>query len=638
MTKARIAVLLLPLLALISFPHLTSAEPPPLNLVETQGQGRFGIVQAYESPLLAQSAGARWERISLWWNQIQPNGPQEWRTDKLISDTQIEAELQRGMTLVGLLGNPPAWATRNGSVPMNLSLAPTDPENYWARFVREMVKRYAGRIDYWIIWNEPDIDTGSDWSTWAGSEEEYYQLLKAAYLTARAANPAARIIFGGTTYWADSIKGRKLFLERVLERAVLDPSSRANNFYFDVVNIHIYSKSGDMYDIPTEYRDVLNRYGTKKPIWIGEANVVPWNDPAAPMPPGGYRATMDEQASFFIQGFALALAAGVERIGAFKLVDGPLHSGEAYGLVRNDGSIRPAFSAFQTAARYFSGFSNARYNVVEDMERVTMESGDRKVSVLWNPTPKPSAIRIRATGTRATRVDKYGRTTPLNVPIVPGQNYYTFDLPPATANVPDIDASTYIIGGDPVILVEEGVGQGLRLSPKEVHYPITGYSVGGGFLDFFEKWGGVPVFGYPRGTEVIEGGRTIQYFQKARFEFFPELAGTPYQVQLGLLAMELTKSRSFPKVEAFDSTPQKVFFPQTGHSLQGPFLKFFQEHGGVDVLGYPISEELLEGGARVQYFQRMRLEVHTSTTGPARLEIGNLGDAYLEAKGLLKLP
>ncbi|MDP2726880.1 MAG: hypothetical protein Q8P59_05005, partial [Dehalococcoidia bacterium] len=343
MIKARIGALLLPLLALIIiFLPTASAEPPPASPPEALDQGRFGIVAAYEAPALAQAAGARWERLSFWWNQIQPGGPQEWRTDKVVSDQQIDGELRRGMTLVGLLGNPPDWATRNGSVPQNLSLSYADPQNYWGRFVRDMVKRYAGRINYWIIWNEPDIDAGNSWSTWAGSEEEYYQLLKTAYIAAKAANPDAQIIFGGTTYWTDAVNGRKLFLERVLERAVLDPTSRANNYYFDIVDLHIYSKSWDMYDIPMAYREVLDRYGTQKPLWIGEANVVPWNDPAAPMPPGGYRATLDEQASFTIQGLALALAAGVERISIFKMTDGPLTNGEAYGLVRNDGSTRPA--------------------------------------------------------------------------------------------------------------------------------------------------------------------------------------------------------------------------------------------------------------------------------------------------------
>jgi len=637
--QAKLGFLLLPLLImLVISPSLTSAEPPPLNPPGGQSQGRFGIVEAYEAPNLAAASGAQWERLFFWWNQVQPTGPQDWKLDKIIPDQKIDAERQRGMTLVGLLGNPPSWATRNGSVPANLSSGVTDPQNYWAGFVSKMVKQYAGRIDYWIVWNEPDIDAGGSWSTWAGSEEEYYQMLKAAYLAAKAANPAAKIIFGGTTFWADSLVGRKLFLERVLERAVLDPTARANNYYFDIVNLHIYSKSQDMYDIPQSYREVLSSYGIEKPIWIGESNVVPWNDPAASLPPGGYRATLEEQASFVIQGFALAMAANVERISIYKMMDGTNVNGEAYGLVRNDGTTRPAYAAFQTAAKLFSGFSGARYDDLLGVNRVIMESGDKKVTVLWNPDPKPKTVRLRAIGVHATQYNKYGQAVPLKVPIVYGQNFYSFDMALATANVADFSPNYYIIGGDPVILVEEGIGQGIPLSQTEMFYPITGHSVGGGFLEFFNKYGGTAMFGYPRSQEIKEGGKTVQYFQKARFEYFPEFAGTPYQVQLGLLQMDLARNQSFARVEPFEGTPDRVYFPETGHSLQGGFLRFVQQHGGLDVFGYPMSEEITQGNIKTQYFQRTRLEYHVSGPTQGALDIGNVGDEYMVARGLLTPP
>lgn len=635
---SRTILSLLALIVLIPTSSITSASSPPLNPPEAQGQGRFGIVESYEAPNLAQAAGARWERICFWWNDIQPNGPQEWKTNLILSDQKINSELQGGMNLVGLLGNPPKWATRNGSVPANLSGNIADPENYWARFVGEMVKRYAGRIDYWIIWNEPDIDAGESWSTWAGSEEEYYLLLKSAYLAAKAANPAAKIIFGGTTYWSDALAGRKLYLERVLERAALDPTAKENGYYFDIVDLHVYSKSSDMFDIPKDYRDAMKRYGIDKPLWIGEANVVPWNDPVAPMPPGGFRATLDEQASFVVQGMALAMAAGIERVGFYKLVDGELTHGEAYGLVRNDGSTRPAFSAFQTGARLFSQFSQARYDDTLEVDRVVMESAGKRTTVLWNPLPTPKSVKIRAVGTEATLYNKLGQATPLKIPVAYGENFYDFDLAPATANVVDMLPDHYIIGGDPVILVEEGVGQRLRLSPTEVFYPITGYSVGGGFLDFFERWGGVAMFGYPRSQEVREGGRGVQYFQKARFEYFPEHVGTPYEVQLGLLQLDLVGQNAFAKIAPFESTPERAFFPETGHSIQGGFLRFFLQRGGVDILGYPLSEETTQGNLRIQYFQRARFEYHAAGSSQGALDIANIGDEFLEARGLLKLP
>ena len=38
---------------------------------------------------------------------------------------------------------------------------------------------------------------------------------------------------------------------------------------------------------------------------------------------------------------------------------------------------------------------------------------------------------------------------------------------------------------------------------------------------------------------------TVQYFQRNRFEYHPELAGTPYSIQLGLLGVQYTAKRLF---------------------------------------------------------------------------------------------
>ena len=62
--------------------------------------------------------------------------------------------------------------------------------------------------------------------------------------------------------------------------------------------------------------------------------------------------------------------------------------------------------------------------------------------------------------------------------------------------------------------------------PKVRYFPETGCTVGHGFLEFFEQYGGVRVFGFPLTDEVTERvgdvDRTVQYFEKAVFEYWPE--------------------------------------------------------------------------------------------------------------------
>jgi hypothetical protein len=69
----------------------------------------------------------------------------------------------------------------------------------------------------------------------------------------------------------------------------------------------------------------------------------------------------------------------------------------------------------------------------------------------------------------------------------------------------------------------------------------TNHSVAFGFREFWLKYGGVATFGYPISEEFNElnpdTGRvhTVQYFERARFEYHPEHAGTEFAVLLGLL-------------------------------------------------------------------------------------------------------
>ena len=51
----------------------------------------------------------------------------------------------------------------------------------------------------------------------------------------------------------------------------------------------------------------------------------------------------------------------------------------------------------------------------------------------------------------------------------------------------------------------------------------TGFQVCYAFLDFFNSYGGIAQFGYPISNLELRDGRLVQYFQRARFEWHPEL-------------------------------------------------------------------------------------------------------------------
>lgn len=143
-----------------------------------------------------------------------------------------------------------------------------------------------------------------------------------------------------------------------------------------------------------------------------------------------------------------------------------------------------------------------------------------------------------------------------------------------------------------------------------VYFPHTGHHLSNrlGFLDFWRANGQGLIFGAPLTEEIDEDGRIVQYFERARFEYHPELAGTPHQVQLGLIGREILGDRQ-PVAEPMPQHGVR-FFPETGRSLWGEFLGYWERRGELPIFGYPISEETLEDGRIVQYFERARLEYH----------------------------
>jgi len=78
-----------------------------------------------------------------------------------------------------------------------------------------------------------------------------------------------------------------------------------------------------------------------------------------------------------------------------------------------------------------------------------------------------------------------------------------------------------------------------------------------------------------------------------------------------------------------EAAPAARFFAPTGHWVQGDFLTFFDQHGGLDVFGYPRTEPFYTDGRLVQYFQRERLESWPENPPPYNVQLMLIGDAVM---------
>jgi len=171
-------------------------------------------------------------------------------------------------------------------------------------------------------------------------------------------------------------------------------------------------------------------------------------------------------------------------------------------------------------------------------------------------------------------------------------------------------------------------------APNQRYFPQTGHFVSNGMLRYWESFGGLATFGYPITEEFMEGGHVVQYFERARFEWHPGTWPERYDILLGRLGTELTIGRqqetAFRPIQA-SSDANCTFYAATGHRLCFGFRDYWNLNGGLATFGYPISEEFVENGVVVQYFERQRLEYHPQNPVPWKVLGGLLGTQRYQA-------
>jgi hypothetical protein len=84
-----------------------------------------------------------------------------------------------------------------------------------------------------------------------------------------------------------------------------------------------------------------------------------------------------------------------------------------------------------------------------------------------------------------------------------------------------------------------------------IYFRETGHNLSSTFKEYWETHGGLFVHGYPITERLTEksptDGKTyeVQYFERSRLEYHPENAGSPHEVLLGLLGVQLAQRKGY---------------------------------------------------------------------------------------------
>jgi hypothetical protein len=203
------------------------------------------------------------------------------------ADTIIAHARNQGLHVIARLGLVPEWARPRPAILGGA--APSTTLNYleddrfpdFARFVGAFAARYRGQVDQIIIWNEPNL--AFEWGFRTVSPAGYTELLRQAYLAAKASNPNVIILAApmaptlepeGSPWGMHDL----LYIERLYEAGARP--------YFDAMAVHTYGFTAPPEAEPG--RDVMNFRRVEliyeimqkngdgdKPIFITESG---WND------------------------------------------------------------------------------------------------------------------------------------------------------------------------------------------------------------------------------------------------------------------------------------------------------------------------------------------------------------------------
>ena len=276
-----------------------------------------------EFDLLAQT-GVKWARISLPWMAIShAEGKYDWT----VPDHNIAALRKRDINVLLILTGTPCWADSKSETNASECVKDIPKLSALQDYVTKAIARYHSDVNYWEIWNEPDIGLN-------GSLKDYRQDILL---------PASRILhLKGMHVVAPALSSDR-FSPSDFQRNLGTVLNGGGAGAIDIVSVHVYRTADRVVPYGRAAKSAMTQYGIgNKPIWLTEfGNKLGHSAITAP---AGYlrSATSDNRTGrVFAKMFWFSLRDG-------KCSPSGDCSSMSFGLLDNDLNPRPSFEALRT--------------------------------------------------------------------------------------------------------------------------------------------------------------------------------------------------------------------------------------------------------------------------------------------------
>jgi polysaccharide biosynthesis protein PslG len=341
--------------ALVLLPAAGAAAAVPKTFVGIVSEDVFAGDADYRTAnLSAQSAiGIGLIRQTFNWSEIE-KAPGQY--DFSAYDAYVGAAAAHGITILPILFKPPAFRSPNPGARFTYP-----PKQYrdLGVFGAAVIRRYGANGSYWTqnpgvpklpfrsvqVWNEPNLR--QYWPP-QPNPEKFTKLLKAAAKPIKAADRSVEIVTAGLPQSGQSRPSLLKYVERMYKSGAKSA--------FDTLAINTYARNDrELVTLLKNVRRLMNKYRDRRAkIWATELG---WSDtgPASPFRAGvGGQADRIKKSFKQLRRFRTKL--GIRGVVYYSWRDGAPYPpqfrdfwGLHTGLLKRDGSVKPAFNAFKQA-------------------------------------------------------------------------------------------------------------------------------------------------------------------------------------------------------------------------------------------------------------------------------------------------
>jgi hypothetical protein len=364
----------------------TFAMLPDLDMSTVSNDSPFGIQTHYginwnwEMSPLVKYAGTKSVRDSFYWSEVEVNKGQYSYNPKVTLPMQGMKQDHIDPFLTFAFSNK---YYDGGQTPY------TDEAHIaYGNYVKEMLGKFGSQIQAGEIWNEFNLPYFGGNGPAASRADVYFNMLKRGYEAAKQVRPDLNVVGAATA-------GTPLeWLADLFELGGLD--------YMDTLSVHPYrypkTPEGLLEEIEKLNQLVRSHNnGETIPIWFTE---IGW--PTHLNPQGVDENT---QAAYLIRTYALSIAAGIEKIYWYDLMDDgidKLYNEHNFGIIHNSSDAlgaytpKPAYVALATMTRQLTGANPTAQNVIGDIYQYTFDKNNEDIHVLWSLSKKEVTLNTQS--------------------------------------------------------------------------------------------------------------------------------------------------------------------------------------------------------------------------------------------------